>query len=111
VPYIGRRAEQGSTAIDDPSCLDLVELEVRELLKTYWLPRGRHPGRAAVGAQGAPGRSEGVEQASQADGSARQLRAAPAARSRQAVHDADRRRLLDLRPRHRRHRPRRARAR
>ena len=44
-------------AIDDPELLDLVELEVRELLKSLRLPRRRHPGGPPVGAQGAAGRS------------------------------------------------------
>ena len=55
------------------------------------------------------GDPEGVAGVIEADGSARQLHPAAAARSRQAVPDADRRRVLDLGPRHRRHRPRRAR--
>ena len=96
-------------AIDDPELLDLVELEVRELLTSYRLPRQRHPGGPPVGAQGAAGRSRRRRRRDQADGSARQLHPAAAARRRQAVHDADRRRVLDLGPRHRRHRPRRAR--
>ena len=52
---------------------------------------------------------DGVAGVTEADGGARQLHPAAAARGRQAVHDADRRRVLDLGPRHRRHRPRRAR--
>ena len=73
------------------------------------LPRQRHPGDPPLGAQGAPGRSRRHGRRAEADGSARQLHPAAAARRRQAVHDADRRRVLDLGPRHRRHRPRRAR--
>jgi len=39
-------------AVDDPELLDLVELEVRELLKVYGF-RGRRAGGAGVGAEGA----------------------------------------------------------
>ena len=42
--------------VDDEELLDLVELEVRELLTEYELPRRRHPDRAGLRAQGARGR-------------------------------------------------------
>ncbi len=96
-------------AIDDPELLDLVELEVRELLKTYGFPGDDVPVvrvSALKALQGDPG---GRRERREADGSARHLRAAAAARHRQAVHDADRRRVLDLGSRHGRHRSRRTR--
>ena len=40
-------------AVDDPELLDLVELEVRELLKTYKFPGDEHPGGAGDRAGGA----------------------------------------------------------
>ena len=42
--------------VDDPELLDLVELEVRELLKAVRVPGRRHPGGAGLGAEGAGGR-------------------------------------------------------
>ena len=96
-------------AIDDPELLDLVELEVRELLKTYGFPGDDIPVVRVSALKALQGDRRRRRRRPQADGSARQLRAAAAARSRQAVPDADRRRVLDLGPRHRRHRPRRAR--
>src|ERR1043166_701266 len=94
-------------AIDDPELLDLVELEVRELLKHYKFPGDDIPvvrlsalkplqgdARGAPGgAEGAAGGGGGRRGRHKADGSARRLRAAPAARRRKAVPDADRRRL------------------
>ena len=41
--------------VDDPELLDLVELEVRELLKTYKFPGRRHAGDPGLGAEGAGG--------------------------------------------------------
>jgi elongation factor Tu len=38
--------------VDDPEILDLVELEVRELLKKYQFPGGRGAGDAGLGAGG-----------------------------------------------------------
>ena len=38
-------------AVDDPDLLELVEMEVRELLSQVRVRRGRHPGRAGLGAQ------------------------------------------------------------
>jgi elongation factor Tu len=77
-------------AIDDPELLDLVELEVRELLTSYGFPAttSRCPLSALKALQGD---AEGVAGVTEADGSARQLHSAAAARRRQAVHDADRR--------------------
>ena len=41
--------------VDDPELLDLVELEVRELLKSLRVPRRRHPGGPRFGPEGAGG--------------------------------------------------------
>ena len=60
------------------------------------LPRGRHagdPGERAGGDQRRPG---GGGEPGEADGRARHLHSAAGARGRQAVHDADRGRVLDL---------------
>ena len=99
VPYIVV-AMNKVDMVDDPELLDLVELEVRELLKSYQFPGDDLPvirvsalgalnGEAAVGKDGR-----------RADGSGRQLHPDAGARDRQAVPDADRRHLLDSGPRH-----------
>ncbi len=41
--------------VDDPELLDLVELEVRELLKTYEFPGDADPRDPGLGAEGARG--------------------------------------------------------
>ena len=98
--------------VDDPELLDLVELEVRELLKSYQYPGRRHPGGARLGADGAGGQEPGAGRAvgAEADGGGRPLHPAADARQGQAVPDADRGRVLDLGPRHGGDGPRRARA-
>ena len=84
-------------AVEDPELIDLVEMEVRELLTKYKFPGDDLPvirgsalgalnGEAAVGSQDR-----------RADGGGGQVRSAAGARHRQAVPDADRRHLLDLR--------------
>ena len=88
--------------VDDPELLDLVELEVRELLKTLQVPGRRHPGHPRVGAEGAGGRRQGRrgEADPGADGGGGQLHPDAAAGHRQAVPDADRGHLHHLGPRH-----------
>ena len=87
-------------AVDDPELLDLVELEVRELLTSYGFPGDDMP-VVRVSALGAiNGDPAGVESRDQADGGARHLHSAAGAGGRQAVHDADRGRVLDLGARH-----------
>ena len=87
-------------AVDDPELLDLVELEVRELLTSYGF-KGDDVPVVRVSALGAiNGDAAGVESRDQADGGARQLHSAAGAGNRQAVHDADRGRVLDLGARH-----------
>ncbi len=95
--------------VDDPELLDLVELEVRELLKFYEFPGDDLP-VVRVSALGALNGEEKWEK------TVLELMAAvdsyvpmPHARDRQAVHHADRRHLLDPGPRHRGHRAHRAR--
>ena len=97
--------------VDDPELLDLVELEVRELLKSYQYPGRRHPGGARLGADGAGGQGARAGRAvcAEADGRGRPLHPAADARQGQAVPDADRGRVLDLGPRHGGDGPRRAR--
>ena len=87
-------------AVDDPELLDLVELEVRELLTTYGFPGDDDAGGARERARRDQRRPGGRRVGDQADGRAGQLHSAAGARDRQAVHDADRRRVLDLGPRH-----------
>ena len=87
-------------AVDDPELLDLVELEVRDLLKSYGFPGDDVP-VVRVSALGAlNSEPEGVASILEADGGARQLRAAAGAAGGQAVFDADRGRVLDLGARH-----------
>ena len=97
--------------VDDPELLDLVELEVRELLTKYNFPGDDVPFDPRLGDQGAE-RGEGRVRRSGDPASLRgagHLCAAAGASDRQAVPDADRRRVLDLGPRHGGHGPYRAR--
>src|SRR5213083_2290682 len=75
--------------VDDPELLDLVELEVRELLKKYQV--------AGVGAggDGAAGGPEGERVHMGADGGGGQLHSDAGAGDRQAIFDADRGHVLD----------------
>ena len=97
--------------LDDPELRELVEIEVRDLLKKYELPRRQDPHHPRLGAQGARGRHLGDRRGRdpEADGGGRRVHPHAGARDGQAVPDAGRRRVLDRRPRHGRHRPRRAR--
>ena len=88
--------------IDDKELLDLVELEVRELLSKYEFP-GRqdadHPGQRIEGDGRRSGAAGGAVDP-QVVGGRRQLHSDAATADRQAVFDADRRRLYDQRARH-----------
>jgi elongation factor Tu len=97
--------------VDDPELLELVEMEVRELLTKYGSPatHSDHPRLGAEARWKGKHRSSAMKCDPEADGSGGQLHPAAGARDRQAVPDAGRRRVLDLRPRHRGDRPRRAR--
>ncbi len=97
--------------VDDEELLDLVEMEVRELLSQVPVPRrrrARHPRRRDQGAERREGPA-GRRGDHQALRRARHLHPAARAPARPAVPDADRRRVLDLGPRHGGHRPYRAR--
>ena len=97
--------------VDDAELLDLVELEVRELLTKYGFPGDEIPiirGAAKAGLRQSEG-SGRVEVHHRADGRARRLHSGAGPRSRQAVPDGDRRRVLDRRPRYGGHRSYRAR--
>ena len=87
-------------AVEDPELLDLVEMEVRELLKKYKFPGDDLPvvRGSALGALNGEAKWEKTDR--RVDGRGRQERSAAGARHRQAVPDADRRHLLDLGPRH-----------
>ena len=83
--------------VDDPELLDLVELEVRELLSTVRVPRGRHPDHSRERAEGARGgHGRGGEADPRADGGGGQLHSDAGARHGQGFPDADRGRVLDL---------------
>ncbi len=85
--------------VEDPELLELVELEVRELLKIVSVSRGHGAGDSRVGAEGARGRCEVGEVGAGIDGRGGQERAAAAAGRGQAVCDADRGYIFDLGPR------------
>ena len=92
--------------VDDEELLELVELEVRELLTHYGFPGDDIPivrGAAKAGAR-EPGRRIGERLHRRIDGRDRHEHSGAGSRSRQAVPDGDRRRLLDRRPRYRRDR-------
>ena len=84
-------------AVEDPELIDLVEMEVRELLTEVQVPGRRSAGDSRLGAGRVERRSAVGSQDRRADGSGGQERSAAGARHRQAVPDADRRHLLDLR--------------
>ena len=87
-------------AVDDPELLELVELEVRELLKSYQFPGDTLPVVRGSRSESSGRRREVGEVDPGTDGSSRQEHSVAGARRRQAVRDANRRHLLDLRPRH-----------
>ena len=97
--------------VDDPELLDLVELEVRELLKSYQFPGDDIPVVRGSALMALEDKNAGAGRAvdPEADGRGRQVHPAAGARQGQAVPDADRGRVLDLGPRHGGDGPRRAR--
>ena len=97
--------------VDDPELLELVEMEVRELLSSYQFPGDDIPIIKGSALCALEDKQAGARRAVDpgADGGGRQLHSAAGARDRPAVPDADRGRVLDLRPRHRGDRARRAR--
>ena len=97
--------------VDDAELLELVELEVRELLSKYEFPGDDIPivKGSAVAALEDKRQGDRRGRDPRADGGGRRLHPDAGASDRQAVPDADRRRVLDLGPRHGGDRPRRAR--
>ena len=84
--------------VDDPELLDLVELEVRELLKKYEFPGDDIPvirGSAKQAMDGGRQGREGERVDPGADGGGGQLHPDAGAGDRQAVPDAGGRRVLD----------------
>ena len=102
----GRSARTSSSlsnkcdAVDDPEMLDLVEMEVRELLKQVQVRRRQRDGRPGRGVPGAQRRREVGRVDRRADRRARHADPGAGARHRQAVPDGDRGRVLDQGPRH-----------
>jgi elongation factor Tu len=96
--------------VDDEELLELVEMEVRELLSLVRLPGRRHSDHQGLGQGGDRRRRQEdrrrVDPGADEDG--RRLHPAAGASDGPAVPDAGRRRVLDLGPRHRGDRPRRA---
>ena len=93
--------------VDDAELLELVEMEVRELLSKYEFPGDDLPiikgsAKLALGRRHRPARRTSHPGPGR---SARHLHPDPGTRDRRRLPDAGRRRLLDLRPRHRGHRP------
>ena len=94
--------------VDDPELLELVEVEVRDLLSEYEFPGDDIPFVTGSALKALEGDEESEAQDRRAGRGARQLHPRARPRPRQAVPDAGRGRVLDHRPRHRRHRPDRA---
>ena len=109
VPLHRRRPEQGRRDRRSRSCSTWSNSRCASCSRPTSFPGDDIPVVRLSALKALQGDPNGVAGVPEADGSARQLRADAAARSRQAVPDADRRRVLDLGPRHRRHRPRRSR--
>ena len=96
----------------DPELLALVEMELRDLLNKYEFPGDEIPiicGQSKDALENADHRQPGLAVDRRADVRPRHLHPAAAARRGQAVPDVGRGRVLDQGPRHRGHRPRRAR--
>ena len=110
VPYIVVYLNKADM-VDDKELLELVQEEIKDLLDKYGFPGKTTPIvvgsalKALEGDQGELGEPSILKLAEALDS----LHPPAQARHRRPVPDADRRRVLDLRPRHRRHRPHRAR--
>ncbi len=94
--------------VDDDELVELVEEEVKDLLNEYDFPGDDTPivkGSALKALEGDEEAQKAIFELADALDS---YIPEPVARARQALPDADRGHLLDHRPRHRRHRPRRA---
>ena len=113
VPYIIVYLNKADM-VDDPELLELVEMEVRELLTEYEFPGDDIPVITGSALQGPRARLRRprvlrLQVHLRADRRPRQLHPRARARHRQALPDADRRRVQHPGPRHRGHRPGRAR--
>ena len=109
VPYIIVYLNKADM-VDDKELLELVEMEVRDLLTKYDFPGDKTPiiiGSALKALEG--DQSEIGEASILTRRGHRHLHPATETRHRRPVPDAGRRRVLHLRPRHRGHRPYRAR--
>jgi elongation factor Tu len=95
--------------VDDEEILELVELEVRELLSSYDFPGDDIPVVKGSALRALSGRRQVGKDADLELMKPSTLHPAAGASDRQAVPDADRRRVLDLGSWHRRDRPRRSR--
>ena len=108
VPYIVVALNK-CDAVDDEELLELVELEVRELLSSYEFPGDDIPVVRVSALKALEGDKDAVDGRAQADGCRRYIHSGAHSPGRQAVHDADRGRVLDRRSWHRGHGPHRAR--
>ena len=95
VPY-DRGVSEQVRLVEDPELLELVELEVRELLKIVPVSRGHDSGDPGIGAEGAGRGCEVGEVDIGVDGSGGQEHSAAAAGCGQAVCDADRGYIFDF---------------
>ncbi|MDR6355935.1 elongation factor Tu [Pseudomonas psychrotolerans] len=103
VPYIVVFLNKADM-VDDAELLELVEMEVRDLLNTYDFPGDDTPiviGSALMALNGQDDNEMGVSAVRKLVETLDSYIPEPRARHRQAVPDADRRRVLDLRSRHR----------
>ena len=94
--------------VDDPELLELVELEVRELLSKYEFPGDDIPIVQVSALKALEGDAEWTPKILELMEAVDTYIPEPTRDARQAVPDADRGRVHDHRPRHRRHRPHRA---
>ena len=108
VPYIVVALNKADM-VDDEEILELVELEVRELLSAQKYPGDDLPIVRVSALKALEGDAEWAEKLLEPDGRGRRVHPGARARHREAVPHARRGRLHDLRPRHRGHRPHRAR--
>ena len=107
VPYIVVSLNKADM-VDDPELLELVEMEVRELLTKYEFPGDDIPVIQVSALKALEGDDEWTPKILELMEAVDSYIPEPHARHRQAVPDADRGRVHDHRPRHGRHRPRRA---
>ncbi len=103
VPYIVVFLNKADM-VDDAELLELVEMEVRDLLNTYDFPGDDTPiiiGSALMALEGKDDNGIGVSAVQKLVETLDSLHSGAGSCHRPAVPDADRRRVLDLRPRYR----------